>query len=43
MSGGYVHLRGPDARGEWSDTVYDPGLNYELVIDKPGLPRLKPH
>ncbi len=41
MSGGYVHLRGPDAAGNWADLVYDPYANYTLVIDKAGLPTLQ--
>ncbi len=42
MSGGNVHLRGPDAHGNWADLVYDPGLNYALVIGQKGIPRLQP-
>ncbi len=41
MSGGYVHLRGPDANGNWADLVYDPGLTYELRIDQ-NRPSLQP-
>ena len=33
MSGGFVHLRGPDINGQWTDWVFKPGLPYELVID----------
>ncbi len=42
MAGGYVHLRGPDAAGNWADLVYDPYVAYELVIDQARIPRLQP-
>ena len=42
MSGGNVHLRGPDVRGNWADLVYDPYADYDLVINQNKIPSLQP-